>query len=275
MKIMTRMLGFLMVLTLCTGYASAEKYVSVVELKQQAETSQWGKADILIPSIAQVPVAMVQIDDQPIVCTVGSFDEAQSGKFISATRYGKTPPYTTLANGFTLEAAQSVLNEELSRLADKDINHYGLIWTEIAKWQNMESWLLCYGRKFFDLTCFSHSTALTMDIRTRTYHHLIIPHYEVKETPYHDVPLLAWPEIQRNVETYLSTRRNVEAETLELGYLMRETDEGYMLVPVWHLGLFIPNGFDEVYFSAQTGEKIEWNGKEHILSDVLDWSVIR
>ena len=102
-----------------------------------------------------------------------------------------------------LEAAQKVLNNELNRLLGKSIEDYGLIWTEIAKWSNMESWLLYYGQKINGATCFN--AGLTMDIRTRNYHHLIIPHYEVKETVYNDVPLAAWPVIEEAVEKCLSS----------------------------------------------------------------------
>ena len=274
---MKKVLCMLLVMMLCAGCACAEGYVSVADLRQQVEEMRWDKCEVILPAVDAVPVFTVQADalaqDNPLVVTVGTFDESQSGRFVVSTRYGRTPPYTTLHNGFVLEAAQKVLNDELNRLLGKDIEDYGLIWTEIAKWGNMESWLLYYGQRINGATCFN--AGLTMDIRTRNYHHLIIPHYEVKETVYDDVPLAAWPVIEESVEKYLSSHKRGTPETLELGYLMQENGEENLLVPVWHLGLTMPGGFEEVYFNAQTGEEVQWRGNKYLLPEPFGWDTAK
>ena len=274
---MKKVLCVLLVMMLCAGCACAEGYVSVADLRQQVEETGWDKCEVILPAVDAVPVFTVQADalaqDNPLVVTVGTFDESQSGRFVVSTRYGRKPPYTTLHNGFVLEAAQKVLNNELNRLLGKSIEDYGLIWTEIAKWSNMESWLLYYGQKINGATCFN--AGLTMDIRTRNYHHLIIPHYEVKETVYDDVPLAAWPVMTESVEKYLNSHKRGEPETLELGYLMQENGEEDLLIPVWHLGLTMPGGFEEVYFSAQTGEEVPWRGNKYILPETFGWDTAK
>lgn len=201
---MKKVLCMMLMLMLCAGCAEAESYVSVADLRRQVETSGWDKGDVVIPAVDKVPVLTLQADaqaqDNPLVLTAGAFDEAKSGKFVNAVRYGKTPSHTALVNGLTLEEAQAILNDELNQLVGKSIDDYGLIWTEIAEWKNMETWLLYYGQKFYGLTVFAHSSALTIDVRTQDYHHLIIPHHEVKEVIYEDIPLLAWTGIQEAVE---------------------------------------------------------------------------
>ena len=133
---MKKVLCMLLVMMLCAGCACAEGYVSVADLRQQVEETGWDKGEIIIPAVDKFPVVTLQADsqaqDNPLVVTVGTFDESQSGRVVVSTRYGRTPPYTTLHNGFVLEAAQKVLNDELNRLLGKDIEDYGLIWTEIA-----------------------------------------------------------------------------------------------------------------------------------------------
>ena len=274
---MKKVLCMLLVMMLCAGCACAEGYVAVADLRQQVEETDWEKGEVILPAADKFPVVTLQADsqaqDNPLVVTVGTFDESQSGRFVVSTRYGRTPPYTTLHNGFVLEAAQKVLNNELNRLLGKSIEDYGPIWTEIAKWGNMESWLLYYGQRINGATCFN--AGLTMDIRTRNYHHLIIPHYEVKETVYDDVPLAAWPVIEEAVEKYLSSHKRGTPETLELGYLMQENGEENLLVPVWHLGLTMPGGFEEVYFSAQTGEEVQWRGNKYILPETFGWDEVK
>lgn len=274
MKIAKRLFVLLMTLLLCAGYASAEAYVTVSELRRQAANG-WDKGEVIIPTVDKVPVLTLQAgsqsQDNPLMLTVGTFDESQSGKFVKSVRYGKTPSHIALTNGLTLEKAKTILNDELNRLVGKAIDDYGLIWTEIAEWKNMETWLLYYGQKFFGLTSFGHNTSLTIDIRTQDYHHLIIPHYEAKEIIYEDVPLAAWPVIKEAVEKYLSSHKSGTPESLELGYLVQENGSEELLVPVWHLGLTGPDGFKEVNFSAQTGAEIEWIGDKYLFPELFGW----
>lgn len=274
MKIAKRLFVLLMTLLLCAGYASAEAYVTVSELRRQA-ANNWDKGEVIIPAVDKVPVLTLQAgsqsQDNPLMLTVGTFDESQSGKFVKSVRYGKTPSHVALTNGLTLEKAQTILNDELNRLAGKGIDDYGLIWTEIAEWQNMETWLLYYGQKFFGLTSFGPNTSLTIDIRTEDYHHLILPYYEEKEIIYEDVPLAAWPVIKDAVETYLGSHKSASSETLELGYMVWKNDSEEWLVPVWHLGLTTPDGFQEVNFSAQTGEEVEWIGDKYLFPELFGW----
>lgn len=276
---MKKVLCMLLIMMLCAGCACAEGYVSVADLRQQVEVTGWDKCEVILPAVDAVPVFTLQADalaqDNPLVLTVGTFDEAQSGKFVNSVRYGKSPSHTALVNGLALEEAQVILNDELIRLVGKSMDDYGLIWTEIAEWKNMETWLLYYGQKFFGLTSFAHSTSLTMDVRTQDYHHLIIPHYEAKEIVYEDVPLAAWSVIEEAVEKYLSSHKRGTPETLELGYLMQENGEDSLLVPVWHLGLTMPGGFEEVYFSAQTGEEVPWRGNKYILPEPFGWDTAK
>lgn len=103
----------------------------------------------------------------------------------------------------------------------------------------------------------------------------VLVHYEVKETVYDDVPLAAWPVIEEAVEKYLSSHKRGTPETLELGYLMQENGEEDLLVPVWHLGLTMPGGFEEVYFSAQTGEEVPWRGNKYILPAPFGWDTAK
>ena len=107
---MKKVLCMLLVMMLCAGCACAEEYVSVAELRQQVEETGWDKGEVILPAADKFPVVTLQADaqaqDNPLVVTVGTFDESQSGRFAASTRYGRTPPYTTLHNGFVLEAAQ-------------------------------------------------------------------------------------------------------------------------------------------------------------------------
>ena len=155
---MKKVLCMLLVMMLCAGCACAEGYVSVADLRQQVEEMRWDKCEVILPAVDAVPVFTVQADalaqDNPLVLTGGPFDEAQSGTFVNSVRYGNTPSHTALVNGLTLKEAQFILNDELTQLVGKSIDDYGLIWTEIAEWKNMETWLLYYGQKFFGLTSF-------------------------------------------------------------------------------------------------------------------------
>ena len=272
MKNAMRWIALVLLMTLFVGGACAEDYVTIAELREQAEQG-WTKGMVLIPSAEKLPVATVQTDssaqETPLDLTVGAFDESASGRFVNSVRHGKTPSHTTLKNSLTLEEAQAILNDELNRLVNKSIDDYGLIWTEIAEWKHMETWLLYYGQRFFNFTCFNAS--LTMDVRTQQYHHVIVPHYEVKDIVYDDVPLAAWSVIMESVEKYLSTHKRGTPETLELGYLMQENGSEYLLTPVWHLGLTVSNGFEEVYFSVQTGEEIPWSGSAYRLPSPFGW----
>ena len=168
----------------------------------------------------------------------------------------------------TLEAAQTILNSELNRLIDKRIEDYGLIWTEIAEWAEMETWLLYYGQRFSDLTCFN--AALTMDIRNETYHHMIIPYWEIEQVIYEDVPLASWSVLMNSVGAFLSSRKDAKAEILELGYLMEEKNQDHLLIPVWRLSYVSSSGYNECYFSAQTGEQLLWEA-EYILPEPFGW----
>lgn len=274
MRTIKRLFALGLALLLWAGCAYAGDFTTVSELRQQA-AGGWERGEVLIPEVEKVPVFVVRSGDaeDPLRLTVGVFDEAQSGAFVQAVRYGKQPSHTALAGGLTLEEAQAALNGELQRLVGKSTEDYGLIWTEIAQWQNMETWLLYYGQKFYGLTSFSHG--LTMDARTQDYHHLIIPHAQAQEILLDDVPLLSWPAVRESVEAYLDERRQCTPESLELGYLMPRADSVGMLVPVWHLGLTMPGGFEEVYFSAQTGEEILWKGNAYLLPEPFGWEAVR
>ena len=101
---MKKVLCMLLVMMLCAGCACAEGYVSVADLRQQVEEMAWDKGEVILPAADKFPVVKLQADaqaqDNPLVVTVGTFDESQSGRFVVSTRYGRTPPYTTLHNGF-------------------------------------------------------------------------------------------------------------------------------------------------------------------------------
>lgn len=271
MKHFKRGMALFFILVLGMSCAHAQTYVSITELRQQTQTEpmEW---EVLIPATNQVPVLAVGSDEraeeQPLVITVGSFDESASGRFQESTRYGKKPSHTALTNGLSLEAAQALLDDELKRLLGKTLDDYGLIWTEIAEWKNMETWLLYYGQCFEGLTCFS--AGLTMDARDEAYRYMIIPHFEEKKRLYDDVPLAAWPVIMESVNTFMSEQEAVKPCTLELGYLTRESGQESVLVPVWRLDYTSPSGYSECYFSAQTGEAIVWE-KEYLLPEPFGW----
>lgn len=271
MKHFKRGLALFLILVVAMGCAHAQTYVSIADLRRQtqAEPTDW---EVLIPITNQVPVLAVGPDDsaekQPLVITVGSFDESASGRFQESTRYGRTPSHTALTNGLSLEAAQALLDDELKRLLNKTIDDYGLIWTEIAEWKNMETWLLYYGQRFESMTCFN--IGLTMDARNEAYRHMIIPHFEEKKRIYDDVPLAAWPVVMESVHDFLSQHKAAKPDTLELGYLLRESGQDSVLVPVWRLDYMAPNGYGESYFSAQTGEAIVWES-EYLLPEPFGW----
>lgn len=271
MKQFKRGMTLFLILVLGMGCAHAQTYVSITDLRQQtqAEPVEW---EVLIPATNQVPVLAVGPDEsaeeQPLVITVGSFDESASGRFQKSTRYGKTPSHTALTNGLSLESAQALLDDELKRLLGKTLDDYGLIWTEIAEWKNMETWLLYYGQRFEGLTCFS--IGLTMDARNEAYRHMIIPHFEEKKRIYDDVPLATWPVIRESVNAFLSEHKDAKPDTLELGYLMQESGQESVLVPVWRLDYTSPSGYAECYFSAQTGEFIVWEN-EYLLPAPFGW----
>ena len=56
---------------------------------------------------------------------------------------------------------------------------------------------------------------------------------------------------------------------------MQENGEENLLVPVWHLGLISPGGFEEVYFSAQTGKEVSWRGNKYLLPEPFGWDAIQ
>lgn len=275
MKIVKGLLILLLGLSLCAGRAVAEEPATVSELRRQA-ASGWDKCEVLIPDVEKVPVFTLRTNaqEEPLVLEAGVFDEAQSGKFVASVRYGKTPPYTALRNGLTLEEAQSVLDRELNSHTGKGVEAYGLIWTEIARWQNMETWLLYYGQKFFGLTAFNFST-LTMDARAPECYYMIVPLCEVGEIVWEDAPLASWATVKAAVEAYLLSREGGTPETLELGYLMLEDDLEVWMLPVWRLGLQTSGGFEEAYFSAQTGAEARWKGDGYMLPEPFGWEALR
>lgn len=274
MRTSKRLFALWLALMLCIGCAHAEDWVTVGQLRQQA-AGGWERGEVRIPEVEKVPVFVVRSGDaeDPLRLSVGVFDEAQSGAFVQSTRYGKRPSHTALTGGLTLQEAQAILNDELQRLVGKTTDDYGLIWTEIAQWKHMETWLLYYGQKFYGLTSFSHG--LTLDARTQDYHYLIIPHAQAQEILLDDVPLLSWPAVRESVEAYLDERGQCTPESLELGYLMPRADSVGVLVPVWHLGLTTPGGYQEVYFSAQTGAEIPWKESAYLLPEPFAWEAVR
>lgn len=261
-----------MALLLCRGTASAETYVSITQLQKQAADG-WDRGQVVIPAVERVPVLTIQ-SREPLRLTVGDFNDVQSGAFIRSARFGKTPSHTVLENGLTLAQAQSTLNEELNRLTGTGLENYGLIWTEITRWKCMETWLLYYGQKFFGLTAFDSSAALTMDIRTPEYHFLVLSRAEPGEILLEDVPLLPWPAIRQGVEACLEIHQDCTVDSLELGYLLDAGPEG-LLVPVWQLGLMTPGGWKKIFFSAQTGEEVHWRGNRYVLPEPFGWDAIQ
>lgn len=270
MKKTGKVLALVLIMALFVSCASAENYVNVVELRQQVDQG-WEKGDVVIPPVEQMPVMSVVPDDtelaNPYVVTIGTFDENASGKFQTSTRYGRKPPYTGLTAGLTLSEAQSLLDNELNNLFGNTLDDYSLIWTEIAKWKNMETWLLYYGQKFEGITCFN--AGLTMDARTETYRHMIIPHWKTKQAIYNDVPLADWQEVQKHVDAFLQGKSAAESIVLELGYLMQEAEA--RLVPVWHLSYVTSGGYTEAYFSAQTGEHLIYWMNEYQVPEPFGW----
>lgn len=269
---MKRILCMIAAALLLVTAACAEEYVSVVELRQQAEEAM-NEGWVLIPEVEKVPVLTVRTDGQvkenSLCVKVGEFDENHSGRFLRCVRYGKTPSHTALNNGLTLEAAQTILDEELGRLVNKSIEDYGLIWTEIAEWKNMETWLLYYGQRFAGLTCFS--AGMTMDARTPDYHYLIIPNYEQKEMLCEDVPLASWTKVKASVDACLSENQPEKVDALELGYWIQENGDEGILIPVWRLAFTASKGYKECYFRAQTGEPLDL---DHVGTDFLSWENI-
>lgn len=269
MKKLGRTLALVLVLTFFISYASAEGYVNVTELRVQANMG-WEKGEVIIPPVDKMSVLSIVPDeielDNPYAVTIGSFDESASGKFQNSTRYGRKPPYTELTAGLAFSRAQSLLDDELKKLIGKTIDDYSLIWTEIAKWKNMETWLLYYGQKFNGITCFN--TGLTMDARTESYRHIIIPHWKINQTIYDDIPLLPWTEVQKNIDAFLQEKHTAESKVLELGYLMQET--AARLVPVWHLSYVTAGGYEEAYFSAQTGERLIFGMEDYQIPEPFE-----
>lgn len=273
MKILKKLLLLMMAAMLCVSCAGAEEYVSVGELRQQAQASI-DEGWVLIPDVEQVAVLTIKADalaqENPLLVKVGEFDEVASGKFVRCVRYGRTPSHTELTNGLILENAQAILDEELNRLVGRSIDDYGLIWTEIAEWKNMETWLLYYGQRFGGLTCFN--TGLTVDARTPEYHYMVIPHYEQADMIYADVPLAPWSTIKASVDAFLTTRKSAQVDVLELGYWMQEGSG--LLQPVWRLAYTAANGYKEIYFCAQTGAEMKAE-QDWKLPEAFGWEAVR
>lgn len=257
------MMVWLLILLLCTGAAQAQSRVTVQQLRQQAPQT-WELGNLVLPQTDSVPVMTVAVGD-PLAFTQGTFDESLSGRFVESNRYGRIPPHTALKNGLTLESAQALLNDELQRHTGLTLDDYGLIWTEIAEWKEMETWLLYYGQRFSGLTCFE--AGLTMDARTETYRHMIIPKWQIQDTLFEDVPLADWSTIEAKVRQKLSGRV-ADQVVLELGYL---PDNKQRLVPVWLLGWQSPKGYEQCYFSAQTGEALTYWKGAYDLPEPFGW----
>ncbi len=258
----TAIWGMILLLTLCSSMALAQP-VTVQELRQQLP-QDWNAGEILLPELEKVPVAVVD-PPEAIRFSAGTFDESASGSFVRSSRYGSTPPRTALKNGLTLQQVQQIMNDELQARLGLSAAEYGPIWTEIAEWKQMETWLLYYGQRFFGLTCFD--AGLTIDARTESYRYMIVPHWRVREVTEEDVPLAAWETVRENVEQKLAEQA-LENVVLELGYLLSEQQA---LAPVWMLSGVAPSGYTSWYFSAQTGKKIVWLGKAYAVPEPFGW----
>ena len=255
MKAVVKVLTLLLVLTIGFCGASAESYVSVVELREQTQAG-WNGDMLVVPDVDHLPVISVE-KEKPVTIVSGTFDENESGSFCQSVRYGSTPPRTELKNGLKLSDAEMLLENELNNRFGKSLSEYDLLWTEIAEWKNMETWLLYYGQKFHNVTCFN--IGITMDARTETYRHIVAEGCQKADVVYTDVPLAEWSKIQQIVDKFLQKRSSAENKVLELGYLLQE-DKG-LLIPVWHLSYITSTGYKEAYFNAQNGETVTyWKG---------------
>lgn len=280
-------LAILLALTLCMGSAGAEAYVSILELRVEAEQSG---EPMLIPDIDRVPILTVSAVEQKwnetagteikseetgIRVSVGTFDESASGGFLESVRQGKRPSHTELKNGLTLEQAQSLLDKELHALAGQSLNDYGLIWTEIASWENMETWLFNYGKKYQGLTLFSDQ--LTFDARGEQSYLILIPNAMEERIVYEDVPLADLAALEASVEAFEKSHSIKEIQGIELGYLPYTQGNETLLMPVWRMDFVTGRGYDCRYFSAQTGEPLAFNSKTGLydLPEALTWNMVK
>lgn len=282
-------LALLLAATLCIGSACAQTYVPISELRAQAQEEQ-ELGEILIPEVEETPVlaiqriqqawnedtgATVRVEDNGLRATVGTFDESVSGRFLEAVRQGKHPSHTELNNGLTLEEAQRLLDAELQALVNQTLSDYGLIWTEIATWENQETWLFNYGRKYHGLTLFSDG--LTFDARGENSYLLIVPSAAEERVVYEDVPLAGLREIKASVEGFLNQHKIKEIQGIELGYLPCEAQGETLLAPVWRLDFIAGEGYESRYFSAQTGALLDFDSTSGLydLPDILTWDAVR
>lgn len=280
-------LAILLALTLCMGSAGAEAYVSILELRVEAEQSG---EPMLIPDIDRVPIltvsaveqkwnetagAEIKSEETGIRVSVGTFDESVSGGFLESVRQGRRPSHTELTNGLTLEQAQSLLDKELHALAGQSLNDYGLIWTEIASWENMETWLFNYGKKYQGLTLFSDQ--LTFDARGEQSYLILIPNAMEERIVYEDVPLADLAVLEASVEAFEKSHSIKEIQGIELGYLPYAQGNETLLMPVWRMDFVTGRGYDCRYFSAQTGEPLAFNSKTGLydLPEALTWNMVK
>lgn len=278
-------LAILLAVTLCVGSAGAEAYVSVLELREQAEQSE---ETILIPDIDRVPILTVSTAEQTwneiagaeirpegtvLRVSVGTFDV--SGKFLESVRQGKHPSHTELKNGLTLEQAQSLLDKALNALVGQSLNDYGLIWTEIASWESMETWLFNYGKKYQGLTLFSDQ--LTFDARDEERYFIIIPNTMEERVVYEDVPLAGLETLRASIMAFEEEQPIQELQDIELGYLPYMQGNEMLLVPVWRMDFIAKRGYDSCYFSAQTGEPLIFNSKTGLydVPEALTWNMVK
>lgn len=189
------------------------------------------------------------------------------GKFQESRRYGRTVPEI---QGLSYQEACQTAEGVINALFDRTLADYALDFGEVATWENGQTFLLCFAPRLNGLPVSSDS--LTLDYRGRDHWYALVPFHDYQEVEA-DLELVSFATVQENVLASLEAGKAEDSlgmsqsgpiasiTQVQLEYALF-TQKGKQLLPVWAVDFETAGqeGFGRMYFSAQTGKPLVWNG---------------
>ena len=164
----------------------------------------------------------------------------------------------------------------MNTLFDRTLADYALDFGEVADWENAQTYLLCFAPKLNGLPVSSDS--FTLDYRGKDHWYLLaqLHDYQPVEPA---LDLLPFAQIRQEVLAAIESGKASESlemnqrgaiqsiTRVQLEYMPFSQKEKQLLLPVWAVD-FETAGQDSagrLYFSAQTGKPLVWNGNGYQL----------
>lgn len=217
-------------------------------------------------------VRSVQSDSISLVMPADPQQEEEQnkalGKFQESRRCGRTvPEIQGLSYQEACQTAEGIIND----LFDRTLADYALDFGEVATWENGQTCLLCFAPKLNGLPVPSDS--LTLDYRGKDHWYALVPFHDYQEVE-PDLNLVPFATVQENVLASLEAGKAEDSRGMsrsgpiasitqvQLEYALFAQKGKQMLLPVWAVD-FETAGQENsgrMYFSAQTGKPLVWNG---------------